>query len=148
MGKINLPLLNRVGYSIFWDSNWENFFNYTNNLNKNLFIKSLLFLLLDDKIIYNFYFLSNSFCFLKKKNVDFFKNAFINNGLKKIKSYPFFNSKLWYFKYQKWCIIIFFFYNISSKNNYKNNLFIKSFYNHFFFTKKNNDFYKIINYFF
>lgn len=72
MGQINLPLLNRTGYSVFWDSCFENKFNFSRDLYISLFAKKILKLFFKDKE-------SKIFFFLKKKQI----KAIFLNDLKK-----------------------------------------------------------------
>lgn len=147
MGQINLPVLNRVGYSSFWESLWENYYSYSKEFNKNLFFKKILILLLNDRIIYGNYFYSkklNNFIFKKStflvsfdKNYNFFFESITSKNL------PFFYSKLWYIKYQNWLLVSLFIYNILNKLKHKENNFVTNrinifnkYYNFLYFLNK------------
>jgi len=121
MGQINLPVLNRTGYSTFWDSNWDNYYNYQKEFNKNIFLKNLLILILDDRILYSSFFNSkklNNFIYNKSlKFSNYFDNRTIIFGNFSKKNLPFFHSKIWYIKYQNWLLISLFIYNIINKIN-------------------------------
>jgi len=119
MGQINLPVLNRVGYSNYWDSVWDNCYSYQKEFNKDIFLKNLLILILDDRILYSSFFNSNKLNnFIFNKNLKF--SNFIDNntiafGSFSKKNLPFFHSKIWYIKYQNWLLVSLFIYNVINK---------------------------------
>lgn len=116
MGQRNLPLLNRTGNSIHWDSSWNGFYNYSTSLNKEFFLKKLLSLIFIDNIFSNIIF--------KKINLNksFFRKFTYEVKLKKFKKFkffkkklPYFTTKIWFLKFQNWFIVILFFYNTAIK---------------------------------
>lgn len=121
MGQINLPILNRVGYSNHWDSVWDNCYSYQKEFNKDIFLKNILTLILDDRILYSSFFSSNklnNFIFNKKfKFSSFIDNNVITFGGFSKKNLPFFHSKIWYIKYQNWLLVSLFIYNVINKIN-------------------------------
>ena len=51
MGQPSLPLLNKVGYSMHWNSNWSNLVSYKKFLYFDFFVKKFFFFFFDDKVI-------------------------------------------------------------------------------------------------
>ncbi len=135
MGQRNLPYLNKLKNSIFWNSNWDNFFLYSKNLKINFFIDKFFYYIFNDKLFFSNYFIS-------KKNNNFLNNYYfffeINNKFK-FKKLPFYSSKLWFLRFQKWILVLIFFYNINLKKKVKSTFFLKKFkFRKFFFFKKLN----------
>lgn len=125
MGQINLPLLNKAGHSVFWDSCFEDKLNYRRYLHVSLFSKKVVRLFFRDKI-------SRTFTFLKKKKLNLFLKEFepqltktrrelkmdnfikssLNFNLKNkffrtIKNIPSYVTKLFFIKYNNWIIVTF-----------------------------------------
>lgn len=120
MVQKNTPYINKSGYSMFWNSMWDDKINFSKNLQKDFFLKSFINFFFSD-FIFN-QFLNN---FKKNElNVDFFKNYnfnILNFNKKFLKIYInsfcdsyFILSKIWLFKYQNWVILYFYLF---SKNN-------------------------------
>ena len=92
MGQINLPVLNRTGYSSFWQSVWDDKHNFNRGMKEDLLIRKLIPYIFLDRIS-------------KKKqfiNFKFFKNSRHLNSLKfwtQIKSpknvYPKLKAFMW-----------------------------------------------------
>jgi hypothetical protein len=146
MVQKNIPYINKSGYSMFWNSMWDNKNNYSKFLQKDFFIKSFINYFLSD-------FLQNQFIFKSNLNkIDFvnIKNNYNLNFLDKNKNYinlylnnnynlDIYNSKIWLFKYQNWIIIYFFIF--SKINSYifkknikfnKNNLYLYNYLNNYY----------------
>jgi len=141
MGRISIPCLNKAGYSMFWDSMWDDKHNYSKLINENVFIRICSSLIFED--------LSSDYLtvFLKKPNFNeqilskyniFFKN-FNNIKLYKFLKSEFlfsFLSKTWILRYHGWVVIYIFMY-IPSFNNFiitsKNSSEFQSFYYDIFF---------------
>lgn len=130
MGQINLPILNKTGYSIFWDSCFENIFNYSKDLKFSLFSKKVIKIFLKDRS-------SKFYLFLKKKlikkiclkmlskqrkNLRIYKlnyknflislnNSFkLKNNLHFIKTnkfVPYYGTKIFFIKIANWVVITF-----------------------------------------
>ena len=121
MGQINLPILNRTGYCNYWDSVWDNYYNFKKGFNKDIFLKNILILILDDRILYSSFFNSDKlykYVFNKNLKVINYTKEHTNvfNTLKK-KNLPFFHSKIWYIKYQNWLLVSLFIYNVINKTS-------------------------------
>lgn len=115
MGQINMPMLNKVGYSMFWDSMWDNKINYTRSFKEDIYLKRFIILIFDDCIS------SNTIKFYNKKYSKLILNTYrIPTRLKSNKelySYliknnkvVFYNSKVWVLKYQKWVVLYLYIY--------------------------------------
>lgn len=119
MGQAGIPMLNKVGSSMYWNSMWDNKVNYTSNLSEDIFLKKFIPLIFSDntsfknlnifnldskklRIIKNKYRLHISIIGVKKYNF----NKYIIKS-KKVESYF---SRLWIMKYQKWVILYLYVY--------------------------------------
>lgn len=127
MGQVNLPILNRTGYSVFWQSCFDDKLNYRKLLHSSIISKKIVSQFFRDST-------SKSFFFLKKKKIfkistalvyklkglssvnstKIYKNIdnIINYSLKKkflysSKKIPSYNTKLFFIKYNNWIIITF-----------------------------------------
>ena len=118
-----MPIMNKTGYSMYWNSMWDDKINYTRSLKEDIFVK----------IFFNL-FIEGGYTFLlryKIKNIDlhldFLKKTYNLHILKKKKednkynyitdysrfSEPY-SSKIWMMKYQTWVIFYFFIYSFNS----------------------------------
>lgn len=130
MGQRNLPYLNKVKNSIFWNSIWDNYYNYSRGLNVNLFIIKFFEYLFLDNIFYSNYFLS-------KKNKNFLKKfyffTFFCSKSFFLKNIPLYCSRLWFLKFKFWLLIIVYIY-IGNRKFFKikkiKNKFVKLFLNY------------------
>lgn len=108
MGQSSLKYLNRVGYSLHWDKNWES---------RNVYGHSFIKFFFVDFFFTNFF--KNNF-FKKYKFFDNKKNlknkflssynlcdsvAFFKKPLKFFVYSNFFQSKIWVLNYQNWVVI-------------------------------------------
>ena len=127
MGQINLPVLNKTGYSVFWDSCFDNTFNFSKDLHASIFTKKIIKLFFKDKS-------SRLFVFLKVKKLKKILNEFLLSGNQasgrsmdfyftklstfddikkkalywyKYKSVPYYGTKIFFIKYDNWVIITF-----------------------------------------
>jgi hypothetical protein len=121
MGQISIPIMNKVGFSMFWNSMWDDKHNYSRSLKEDIFIRSFVKLLFEDVPSSNIRFLSDNIFKSSIKNPIFKKyNIHLKRGfsLAEFRNYLFrFNkpslyfSKVWVLKYQSWIIIYFFVYS-------------------------------------
>lgn len=137
MAQISIPMSNKVGYSMYWSSMWDNKINYSRSLKEDIYLNQFIPLIFNDKISnkilktldFNKIDLKNSLMkyniHIKSYNLD--KKNFYKY-LKNINKVNFFKSKIWILKFQKWIIIYFFIYlpyfNKFKRKIYKN-VFIK-----------------------
>ncbi len=102
MGQSSLPILNKVGVSMRWDSSFDNLLNFKKTVLSDIFLKKFFDFVFEDKFVFIFY------KFFFSKNVRFKK---FNDILKKKKKrIPIYSSKIWFLKYQSWVIISFYLY--------------------------------------
>jgi hypothetical protein len=117
LGQTNLPMLNRVGYFLFWNSVWEDFFNYTRALREDYFVKDILTLILIDRLLFSKFFYSfKYYTFLQNYSSNFFSNFKyfyeLRNSFKKslVRFTPVYFSKIWLIRYQKWFLVSIYIY--------------------------------------
>lgn len=140
MGQKSIPTLNKTGYSMFWNSMWDDKINFSKSLKKDFFLKNVIYFILDEPNSFsifkkNFKFFKNQI-FFKKYKIYYkynYKNKLIYNKKNSRPIVKYF-SKIWILKYQQWFLIFLFtFFNkiIYGKiDTYKNK---KSFFEFFFY---------------
>jgi len=151
MGRISSPCLNKAGYSMFWNSMWDNKHNFSNLVCEDDFLKVCIPLIFEDD------FVSDLSLYLKKRDIfkekldhynvfsKNYKNISIYKSFKNNKFYSFF-SKLWILRYQGWVIIYIFVYMpifnnfLKNKNEFFkfNQLYYFIFFNYYFNLNKLN----------
>lgn len=119
MAQISIPMSNKVGYSMFWNSMWDNKINYSRGLKEDVYLNKFIPLLFQDKISrkifktidFNKIDLNKMVLRynLHMKVLNFNKKNFYKY-LSEINKVKYFKSKIWILKYQKWFIIYFFIY--------------------------------------
>ena len=123
MGQAGIPILNKVGYSMFWNSMWDNKVLYNRMLKEDIFLDKFFSLAFNDS-------LSSNTLILKNKNFYFFKKYNQIPDLKKKNVYKYmfnksksnyYSTKLWILKYQKWVILYHFLYILDFNRNRRNN---------------------------
>lgn len=107
MGQSNYPTLSRTGLYMHWYSTWDNLFNYTKLLHKNVFLKKIIILLFTDKLSSSVFFYKKNSESLKSDLIFNLENTNINlNQFFKKKTFPFmYFGKIWFLKIQNWVII-------------------------------------------
>lgn len=133
MVQKNIPYLNKSGYSMFWNSMWDNKNNYSKYLQKDFFIKSFINSFFSDYLFNQFFYkfkktdfnissINNNYNFnILNKNNSYIYNYIDSN------SYSYINvSKIWLFKYQNWVVIYFYIFSkensfFLNKNNFSEN---------------------------
>lgn len=132
MAQISIPMSNKVGYSMFWNSMWDGKINFSRLLKEDIYLNIFIPLIFQDKISTKI-IKTRDFNKLIKK-IDFFRyNLHLKtNNLNKLSFYnyitslnkiKYFSSKVWILKYQKWVIIYFFVYlpKFNTLKNIENN---------------------------
>ena len=119
MGQPGIHILNKTGYSMFWNSMWDNKIMYTRMLKENIFLEKFFNLSLNDSISTNTIKFSDKNVNIFKKNihiVDSKKSSIYKHliNLNKIKHY---SSKIWVLRYQKWIILYHFLYILNFDKN-------------------------------
>lgn len=118
-----MPIMNKTGYSMYWNSMWDDKLNYTRSFKEDVFIKMFFYLFVEGGYTFLFRY--------KIKNLDdhlnYVKYKYNLHILKKKKDDDKFNlnvdysrfselysSKIWLLKYQTWVIFYFFIYSFNS----------------------------------
>lgn len=119
MAQISIPMANKVGYSMYWNSMWDNKVNFSRSLREDIFLNTFVPLIFEDNTS-NRVLKTLDFGKITKKEILQKYNLHIrNDNLKKNTFYKYianlnkvlyFSSKIWILKYQKWVIIYFFMY--------------------------------------
>ena len=113
MGQAGIPMLNKVGYSMFWNSVWDSKIHYNRFLKEDIFLNQFFLLSFNDNSSLN------TFNFKSKKKINNFKikNHFIDNEksslykfLLNLNRVDYYSSKLWILRFQKWIILYHFLY--------------------------------------
>ena len=120
MGRIGMPIMNKVGYSMYWNSMWDDKLNYSRAFKEDIFIKIFFRLFIEGG--YNFIIRFNS-----KYSDDLIKDLKLKYDFQLIKKrvderhfkYSFnyqefdntYISRIWILKYQTWVIFYFFTYS-------------------------------------
>ena len=108
MGQTKFKILNRSGYSIYWDNSWESKNNYKKKFINYFFLDLFLEKILNDNLFVQDYFFVKNKQLLKKQN-HFFKNIIflkkLSNFKNNFRKLKVFNSKTWIFNYQDWIIV-------------------------------------------
>ena len=145
MVQKNTPYINKSGYSMFWNSMWDDKINFSKNLQKDFFLKSFINFFFSDFIFNQFV---NNFKINKFENNLIIHNNYdfniFNKNKRFIKSQMnffcesyFVLSKIWLFRYQNWVILYFY---IFSKNNptFKKNIKINKSKKYYLYNYLNN----------
>lgn len=117
MGQINLPVLNRTGYSTFWQSVWDEKHNFNRSFKEDYIIRAILPFLFFDRISKKKQFIHFSVVksSLKLKTLDYWAQFSEPSVLyqkilfyfKRKKKIPYFILKIWILKFQSWIILLF-----------------------------------------
>jgi len=132
MGQMSIPALNKVGYSMYWNSMWDNKVSYTRSLKEDLYLNKYIDLLFDDKISAKILNANRKNKFnvrIIKKYIPHSREKYLNNNLinylKKNNKIIHLTSKLWVFKYQKWVVLFCFLYLPIFNNIKKKKIIVK-----------------------
>lgn len=127
MGRVSVPIMNKTGYSMYWNSMWEDRLNYARSLKDDIFLKEFIYLFFEggsySTFSVNLDNYRNNLDFLKKKYFFHTKKIFKKGRLgfkstnkiviNRKKSFNPYLSKIWILKYQTWIIIYFFAYSFN-----------------------------------
>ena len=120
-----MPIMNKTGYSMYWNSMWDDKLNYTRSFKEDIFIKFFFYLFIEGGYTFLFRYkikdINDHLNFLKSKyNLHILKKKREEDNFNLVVDYSSFSesytSKIWLLKYQGWVIFYFFiyFFNISS----------------------------------
>ena len=123
-----MPIMNKTGYSMYWNSMWDDKLNYTRSFKEDVFIKFFFYLFIEGGYTFLFRYKINNvddhLTFLKNKyNLHILKKKKEENNFNLITNYSNFSelytSKIWLLRYQNWVIFYFFIYSFNSGIFYK-----------------------------
>lgn len=117
MGQISLPVLNRTGYSTFWQSVWDDKHNFNRGLKEDILIRTIIPYIFFDRISKQQQFLSFSVvnesvvlkefvCWPDYATPDMVYTKLKQFFFKKTKI-PYYILKIWILKFQTWVLIYF-----------------------------------------
>lgn len=127
MAQISIPMSNKVGYSMFWNSMWDRKINFSRSLKEGIFLDRFIPLIFDDDVSRKILKTQNFNKFNMRGNFLKYdlplKSVILNKGdfikyISKVNKIEMYRSKVWILKYQKWLIIFFFLY-LPFFNKYK-----------------------------
>lgn len=80
MGQISYPILNRFGYSMYWNNMWDNTVNFNKFFLKTFFLNNVIFNFFNLYLTLNLFFLTNHFVKNLKRirKYNFFKTRFLD----------------------------------------------------------------------
>lgn len=119
MGQISVPVMNKTGYSMYWNSMWDDKFNYSRFLKEDIYIRKFIPVLLEDNIILNFKYKN---CLTNIDSLNYKYSMHMHNEWNKyeVRNYVnslnksiFYTSKIWILRYQSWILIYFYIYSPS-----------------------------------
>lgn len=127
-----MPIMNKTGYSMYWNSMWDDKLNYTRSFKEDVFVKFFFYLFIEGGYTFLFRYKINNV----DDHLSFLKNKYNLHILKKKKEDEKNNlitdysknselntSKIWLLKYQNWVIFYFFIYSFNSGIFYKKKKF-------------------------
>lgn len=164
MGQISLPVLNRTGYSTFWQSVWDEKHNFNRSLKEDYLLRSIIPYFFFDRVSKQKQFLNfevvNSSLILK--DLEYWTQfqeplklySKITTYVWRKKKLPYYVLKIWILKFQTWLLIFFSmyspikFYSLFTKRKKKYNLSKHFGYYYMFLIslKYNNNYLKHIKY--
>jgi hypothetical protein len=154
LGQTNLPMLNRVGDTIFWSSLNENLINFLKCFSESFFFQKILLNAVFSKLSFSYFYINRTLFFKKmKQSAAFYENFYKKYNLsfkfRLLSRYLSFNkkkkiyfTKVFFFSYINWIIVSVRVYNSIAKNFVKKKkkkssmLFWKFFFISYVFKKK------------
>jgi hypothetical protein len=142
-----MPIMNKSGYSMYWNSMWDDKLNYTRSFKDDVFIKFFFYLFIEGGysflMRYKIKNIDDHFNYLKikynlhilKKKKDENKYMYLTDESNSSKIYL---SKIWVLKYQTWIIFYFFTYSFKSGVFFKKKKYAK-------LGKSNNNYLNLMN---
>ena len=133
MAQISIPVSNKVGYSMYWNSMWDSKINFSRSLKEDIYLRQFIPLIFNDKVSTKILKTIKYKNFLKVFRSDKYNLHLKIGGLNRNDFYKYvknlnhinmYSSKVWIFKYQKWVIIYFFIY-LPKFNSFKKKILKK-----------------------
>jgi len=115
MGQSSIPVLNRLGYSMFWSSVWDDKHRYKHSFLEDAFIRKYIPYVFYNKVSSNLIFNINS-THSKNTNLHFFKKYNLNHNISKhsvsnfllnFNKLPVYLSKIHIIRFNNWILIYF-----------------------------------------
>lgn len=127
MGRVSMPIMNKTGYSMYWNSMWDDKLNYSRSLKEDMFFKNFIYLFFEGGDNFMFFvdlrINNDKLNFLKKKYNFQIQKAPRKNEIgakighkyvvRKNNKFNPFLSKIWLMKYQTWIVIYFYSYSFN-----------------------------------
>lgn len=140
MGRISTPIMNKSGYTMYWNSMWDDKINYNRALKEDIFLKEFVYLLFEGGSSFMFFLnlknFTNDFKYLNKKYLFHVKKIFKKNDIgneigykyvvKRNKKFRPYISKVWVLRYQNWVIVYFYVYSFNLSTFYIKNIKLKN----------------------
>lgn len=131
-----MPIMNKTGYSMYWNSMWDDKLNYSRSLKDDIFLKNFMYIFFEGGsnfiIPLNLKHFEKKFKLLKRRYNFQVKKVNKKNELGDIVSYKYvtkkrkkfrpYLSKIWILKYQTWVIIYFYSYSFNLSVFFKKKL--------------------------
>lgn len=123
-----MPIMNKTGYSMYWNSMWDDKLNYTRSFKEDIFIKIFFYLFIEGGYTFLFRYkidnVDNHLNYLRNKyNLHILKKKKEEKNFNLLTNYSNFSesytSKIWLLKYQNWVVFYFFIYSFNSGIFYK-----------------------------
>lgn len=126
MGQIGIPMMNKVGYSMFWNSMWDDKFNYSRSLREDIFLKYLLVDVFDaekevrimvtefSRFGYEdiFDYLEKVYGYVAPRDLELLKKHNLEElNMQEMGYGAAYLSKFWILRYQTWVVIYVFVYH-------------------------------------
>lgn len=139
MGRISVPIMNKTGYTMYWNSMWDDKINYNRSLKEDIFLKEFVYLFFEGGSNFMIYLNLKNFQekleIFKKKYFFHTKKLIKKNDIgteisfklviKRKKKFRPYLSKIWLIRYQNWVIIYFYAYSFNLSSFYKKSLDLK-----------------------
>lgn len=133
MGRVSMPIMNKTGYSMYWNCMWDDKLNYSRSLKEDIFIKNFIYIFFEGGSNSMFFIDLKFFFKMSKylvKNYNFQIKKYIQKNelglntkykyyVEKKKNFRPYLSKIWILKYQSWIIIYFYSYSFNLSVFYK-----------------------------
>ena len=136
MGRVSVPIMNKSGYSMYWNSVWDDKINYSRSLKEDIFLKEFIYLFFEGgsnfMIFLNLKEFGKKLEYYKKKYFFQTKKIIKKNDvgaeisyklvIKKKKKFRPYLSKIWLIRYHGWIVIYFYAYSFNLSSFYKRSI--------------------------
>lgn len=147
MGRVSMPMINKSGYSMYWNSMWDDKLNYSRSLKEDLFIKIFMRIFFEGgaktanivdlkNFEKKFKYFKKNYNFQVKKIIrknEIGETTGFRYAVKNKNKFRPFLTKIWVLRYQTWVVIYFYSYifslSIFFKKKRRNNTAYKKYSN-------------------